>query len=137
MLRAIRYCSKFQLFINEREALRMALLLNKYPNQLIETQFSRVLQKFGIENELTTENYSQYRLQVILTPQQEKASVDYERNLFVHFTYCRNMRTFPIRFNALWDKYFAHSPINDINPVLGTRNAENLQLRFQNNLGKR
>lgn len=32
--------------LNERETLRMALLLNKYPNQLISSQFLRVLEKF-------------------------------------------------------------------------------------------
>ncbi|CAF4386938.1 unnamed protein product, partial [Rotaria sordida] len=31
LLRAIRYCSSFQVYLDEREKLRMALLLNKYP----------------------------------------------------------------------------------------------------------
>lgn len=132
LVRAIRYCSTFQLFINERESLRMALLLNKYPNQLIETQFFRVFEKFKVKNNITVENYERIRLQVIMTPYQEKVGIDHERNLFVHFTYCSNMRTFPIRFHSLWNKYFSNSPINDINPILGTRNSNNLQLEFHN-----
>ena len=131
LLRAIRYCSTFQLFLNERESLRMALLLNKYPNQLISSQFSRVLEKFNIQNDLTAENYQQYRLQIIMTPSEDKIKVDYEKNLFVHFTYCSSMRTFPTRFHMLWNKYFSNSPINDLNPILGTRNLNNLQLQFQ------
>ena len=87
----------------------------------------------GIKNKLTVENYIENRLQVIMTSYKERTSVDYENNLFIHFTYCRNMRTFPTRFNALWNKYFANSPINHVHPVLGTRNTENLQLRFRNN----
>jgi hypothetical protein len=40
------------------------------------------------------------------------------------------MRTFPTRFYALWQKYFGESPINDINPIVGTRNVNNLQRRL-------
>lgn len=130
-LRAIRYCSTFQLFINERESLRMALLLNKYPNQLISSQFLRVLEKFKIQSDLTAGNYQQHRSTIIATPIEEKIEVDYEKNLFIHFTYCSSMRTFPIRFHTLWNNYFSNSPINDLNPILGTRNLNNLQLQFQ------
>ncbi len=97
LLRAIRYCSSFNLFISERESLRMALLLNRYPDSIISN------------------------------PCEEARQVDYDKNLFIHFTYCTNMRTFPIRFHTLWSKYFSSSPINDISPVLGARNVLNLQ----------
>ena len=56
-----------------------------------------------------------------------KVPVDYEKTMFVHFTYCSNMRSFPKQFHKLWNKYFGESPINEIVPVLGTRNANNLQ----------
>ena len=56
-LRAIRYCSTFQLFINERETLRMALLLNKYPEDLIHKQFKLVMNKFKITEQTTAQNY--------------------------------------------------------------------------------
>ena len=46
LLRAIRYCSTFESYLKERESLRMALLLNKYPKYLIHDQFNWVLQKF-------------------------------------------------------------------------------------------
>ncbi|CAF1534992.1 unnamed protein product [Rotaria sp. Silwood1] len=35
LLRVIRYCSTFQTYLDEREKLRMALLLNKYPISLL------------------------------------------------------------------------------------------------------
>lgn len=127
---SIRYCSTFQLFINERESLRMSLLLNRYPNPLIDIQFRRVFEKFNVTSELTAENYNQIRLKIISTPNPEKDKIDYEKNLFIHFTYCCNMRIFPILFHTLWNKYFLNSPINDINPILGVRNANNLQLRL-------
>lgn len=85
MLRAIRYCSTFQLFINERESLRMALLLNKYPNKLIEAQMHRVFEKYGVENTITAEKYELIRLQVMMTPYQEKVAVDYEKKLIYSF----------------------------------------------------
>ena len=126
-LRAIRYCSSFQLFIKERESIRMALLLNKYPDNLIQTQFDSVLKKLNIIEPISIHNYQKIHLTIISTPLQEKSTVDYEKNLFIHFTYCTNMRTFPKRFYTLWEKYFSSSPINDINPILGTRNVHNLQ----------
>jgi hypothetical protein len=63
-------------------------------------------------------------------PFQEKQPIDHSRTMFVHFTCCSNMRTFPTRFYALWQKYFGESPINDINPIVGTRNVNNLQRRL-------
>ena len=103
-LRAIGYCSTFQLFVNERESLRMALLLNKYPGNLICRQFELVLDKFKIIEPVSVQNYNQIRLTIISSPQQQRADIDYENNLFIHFTYCSNMRTFLIRFHALWKK---------------------------------
>lgn len=91
LLRAIRYCSSFQLFLNERKSLRMALLLNKYPNQLVTSQFLRVREKFKIQNELTAENHEEHRLQILMAPTEDKIQVDYEKNLFVHFTYCSSI----------------------------------------------
>ena len=131
LVRTIRYCSTFQLFINERESLRMALLLNKYPNSLVQAQFSRVLEKFHIQLDITAVNYDEIRGKIISSPCQDEQEIDYQKNMFVHFTYCSSMRTFPIRFHTLWNKYFSTSPINDINPILGTRNVNNLQLQLQ------
>ncbi len=57
---SIHYISKriFQTYINERETLPMALLLNKYPVNFINEQFERVLTKFSIDQPVTRENYS-------------------------------------------------------------------------------
>jgi hypothetical protein len=131
LLRALRYCSSFQLYLNERESLRMSLLLNKYPNDLIEKQFIAVLEKFNVTVQITSLNYEHIRTQIHSQPDQTKSPVDFERNLFVHFTYCSNMRTFPIRFHTLWQKYFNESPINEIRPILGTRNVKNLHLQLR------
>jgi len=108
----------------------MALLLNKYPEDLISKQFQLVLQKFTITEQITVQNYEKIRSTIISTPRQEETGVDYENNLFAHFTFCSNMRTFPIRFHALWKKYFSTSPIGNINPILGTRNVNNLHRRL-------
>ncbi|CAF3917583.1 unnamed protein product [Rotaria sordida] len=126
LLRALRYCSIFQEYLNEREKLRMALLLNRYPNKFIDKQFNNVLSKLNIQS-LTCNNYVNCRQEVIDSPIKEKIPVDYEKTMFVHFTYCSSMRTFPIKFQALWNKYFGESPINDVLPALGTRNVKNLQ----------
>ena len=57
----------------------------------------------------------------------EKIVADYDKTMFVHFTYCSSMKNFPKQFHKMWNKYFGESPINEIVPVLGTRNANNLQ----------
>ena len=126
-LRAIRYCSTFQSYLNEREKLRMALLLNKYPGNLIDEQFNKVLLKFEINQPFNNHNYNTIREKIINTPIQEKVLIDHGKTMFIHFTYCSNMRTFPSKFHSLWQKYFSESSINDIVPTLGTRNVPNLQ----------
>ncbi|CAF1546900.1 unnamed protein product [Rotaria sp. Silwood1] len=102
-LRTIRYCSTFQVYLNEREKLRIALLLNKYPNRIIDEQFNHVLSKFNIDQPLDFNNHNLIRQKIIETPIKEKIPVDYGKIMFVHFTYC------------------------SISPILGTRNVKNLQ----------
>jgi len=133
LLRAIKYCSTFEAYLNEREKLRMALLLNKYPGEFIDNQFNRVLRKHDINQILTLNNYKALREKVIFSQRQKKITIDYGRTMFIHFTYCLNMKIFPMKFNDLWHKYFHESPINDIKPILGTRNADNLQRRLVKN----
>ena len=86
-----------------------------------------MLRKFGIDQILTINNYNTFRKKVINSPVEVKQPIDHRTNLFVHFTYCTNMKLFPNKFHDLWHQYFDQSPINDIIPVLGTRNAKNLQ----------
>ncbi|CAF4316766.1 unnamed protein product, partial [Rotaria magnacalcarata] len=130
LLRAIRYCSTFQAYLNEREKLRMALLLNKYPNAFIDEQFNHMLLKFDTDQPLNFTNYKRYRQKIIDSPIKEKVPINYEKTMFVHFTYCSSMKTFPFKFHVLWNKYFGESPINELLPVLGTRNVLNLQRRL-------
>ena len=127
LLGAIRYCSTFDGYLNEREKLRMALLLNKYPNKLIDQQFNKVLSKFNVNESLSTKNYDKIRTKVINAPLKRKVPVDYDKTMFIHFTYCSSMRSFPKQFHILSNKYFGESPINEIVPVVGTRNVNNLQ----------
>ena len=133
LFRAIKYCSTFETYLNEREELRMALLLNKYPGDFIDKQFSRVLRKCNIYQPLTFNNYNELRDKIMYIPMQVKVPIDYGRTMFIHFTYCLNMKTFPTKFHALWNKYFTESPINEIVPILGTRNVNNLQRRLVSN----
>ncbi|CAF1059731.1 unnamed protein product, partial [Didymodactylos carnosus] len=130
LLRAIRYCSTLQAYLEERGKRKMDLLLNKYPGKIIDQQFNLVLQKFNINQTFTIHNYNLLREQVINTSFKEKVPIDHRRTIFVHFTYCTNMATFPKKFHTLWNKYFGESPINDITPILGTRNTDNLQRRL-------
>ncbi|CAF0787626.1 unnamed protein product [Adineta steineri] len=96
-------------------------------SKFIDQQFNRVLQKFKINELLTTSNYSTLRQRVIDIPYQEKVPIDYTKTMFVHFTYCANMRTFPTKFHVLWIQYFGESRINEILPILVTHNFDNLQ----------
>ncbi|CAF4979401.1 unnamed protein product [Rotaria sp. Silwood1] len=130
LLRAIRYCSTFHTYVDEREKLRMALLLNKYPNQFIEEQFKINLVKWSIDQPLTFNNYNKYRQVIIEARIKEKALVNFEQIIFIHFTYCSTMKLFPQKFHKLWNKYFNNLPINEITPVLGTINVNNLHRRL-------
>ena len=58
LLRAIRYCSTFDLFIAERQRIRVALLLSKYPNKLMDQQFQILLEKYWKTSKLTFTRYS-------------------------------------------------------------------------------
>jgi hypothetical protein len=127
LLRAFRYCSTFQNYLNERESLRMALLLNRYPNKFIQRQFDHLFSKFEILEAISSDNYSRIRDQVMSVVPKEKNLIDYDAQMFVHFTYCSEMQFFPQQFHALWLKYFDASPIAGVTPVLGTRNVDNLQ----------
>ncbi|CAF1403495.1 unnamed protein product, partial [Rotaria sp. Silwood1] len=122
LLRALRYSSTFQEYLNERERLRMALLLNKYPNKFVEKQFENILTKLDINKPITAYNYSESRQKVMNSAIKEKLPINYQKTLFVHFTYCSSMKLFPVKFYELWNKYFGESPINEITPILGTRN---------------
>lgn len=133
LIRAIKYCSNFDTFLNERENLRLTLLLNKYPSQFIDKHFNRALQKYNTNQPLNKDNYNTIRKKIIYAPKKEKISIDYRKTIFIHFTYCLNMKTFPSKFHTLWRKYFNESPISDIMPVLGTRNTYNLQRRLVQN----
>ena len=127
LLRAIRYCSTFQSYIDERETLRMAFLLNRYPGNFIDEQFKRVWTKVNTNEDINAHNYIQIRQQIMDLPVKEKIAIEYDTHMFVHFTYCSSMRSFPRRFHELWKRYFSNSPLTDVAPILGTRNVDNLQ----------
>ncbi|CAF1203313.1 unnamed protein product [Adineta steineri] len=127
LLRAIRYCSSFEDYFDERGKLRMDLLVNKYPVKFIDKHFTRLLDKFNIHELLNMYNYNTLRQQVVDTPHEAKAAINYQKTLFVHFTYCQNMTTFPRHFHTLWNKYFEQSPINEVTPILGTQREEDKQ----------
>ncbi|CAF4795095.1 unnamed protein product [Rotaria socialis] len=84
LLRAIRYCSTFQAYLNECKKLRMALLMNKCPNKFIDEQFNDILLKLNIDRPLTFNNYANYREKVINSPVKQK-KIDYGKKMFVHF----------------------------------------------------
>ncbi|CAF1570822.1 unnamed protein product [Rotaria magnacalcarata] len=133
-LRAIRYCSTFKAFLDEREDLRMAPLLNKYPGNFIDNQFNRVLKKCNITQSLTSNNYNTIRKNIIYNIiKEEKIPTDHYRTMFIHFTYCLNIRTLPTKFHTLCNKYFSESPINEIIPIIGTLNVQNLQKQLVKN----
>ncbi|CAF1199245.1 unnamed protein product [Adineta ricciae] len=130
LIRGIRYCSTFEAYLHERDQLRLALLLNQYPIKFIDQEFNHVFYKFDIHQPLTSNNYNDIRQLILNSPKNIKQPVNYGQSMFFHFTYCSNMKTFPRKFRELWNKYFSESPINDIIPMLGTRNVPNLNLRL-------
>ncbi|CAF1538052.1 unnamed protein product [Adineta ricciae] len=130
LLRALRYCSTFESYLKERDNLRMVLILNHYPIQFIDQQFNYMFGKFNVKQAITSINYQQVREQIINSAVKVKEPIDYGHQMFIHFTYCSSMRSFPKKFHTLWNEYFSESPINDVSPILGTRNVKNLQRRL-------
>ena len=47
----------------------MALLLNKYPNSLLQEQFDRVLQQFIQKEQISLQNYNEVRQRTSITKQ--------------------------------------------------------------------
>ena len=91
LLRAIRYCSTFDGYLNEPEKLRIALLLNKYPNKLIDQQCNKVLSKFNINELLSIHNYDKIRTKTVNAPVKEKIPINYDK---------KNVCTFYILFEC-------------------------------------
>ncbi|CAF3643168.1 unnamed protein product [Rotaria socialis] len=118
LIRAIKYYSTFEAYLYEREKLRVALLLNKYPGEFLEKQFNRVFKKYDMNQPISNKNYSTLREKIIYADTNAKFIIYYNKTMFVHFTYCLNMKAFPIKFHTLWNKYFIESPINEMKPVL-------------------
>ncbi|CAF4503478.1 unnamed protein product, partial [Rotaria sp. Silwood2] len=78
----IKYCSTFDAYLYEREKLRMALLLNRYPGEFIDKQFSRVFQKYYITQPLSTKNYNISREKIRCARIQEKILIDHGQSVF-------------------------------------------------------
>ncbi|CAF1333695.1 unnamed protein product [Rotaria sordida] len=101
LLRTIRYCSTFEAYVHERESLRMAFLLNKYSNKCIDEQFNKTWSKFNIHETIDYNNYDRLRQKIIEHPEKEKTLIDYNKYMFIHFTYCLSMKQFPKQFHML------------------------------------
>lgn len=127
ILRAVRYCSTFPLYIQERESLRMSLLLNKYLDKAIQEQIDNMFKKINTKEPIHANSYNNVRSIIISNPYKPRQSVDCANNISIHFTFCSSMTNFSIHYHYLWDKYFSNSHINDSTPMLGTRNVQNLQ----------
>ncbi|CAF4499494.1 unnamed protein product, partial [Rotaria socialis] len=87
----------------------------------------RDLMKFDVPEPIHSHEYEKIRSTIISRQYQSQQPIDYENNIFIHFTFCSSMRQFPKEFHNLWQKYFNSTPITDIQPILGTRNVHNLQ----------
>ncbi|CAF0730774.1 unnamed protein product [Adineta steineri] len=84
IVRAMEFCSIFDTYLYERENLRVALLLNKYPGEFIDKQINQML---------TTNNYGIIREEILNNPCQEKVPIDYCGTMFVHFAFYSNINT--------------------------------------------
>ncbi|CAF3024274.1 unnamed protein product [Rotaria sp. Silwood2] len=128
LVRAIRYSSSYNTFKREEAYICMSLLLNKYPIQFVLEQFERVLQKFQCAVP-TQKNYSKIR-RIFLNAAvngEKKAEIDFEVNIFCHFSFLKGMQDFPTRFHQLWKDCFSDTAICNIKPIVGSKRLDNLQ----------
>jgi len=63
-------------------------------------------------------------------PEKEKIPINYDKQMFSHFTFCMSMKQFLKHFYQLWHQYFGNSSIADITPILDVKNVKNLQQKL-------
>ncbi|CAF4513847.1 unnamed protein product [Rotaria magnacalcarata] len=77
---------------------------------------------------LLSEQHNEFR-DKILDPQwnkKDKHSIDFNKDIFVHFTYTPSLTRFGAKFHQLWQEIFEETPLGDISVVFAHRLSDNL-----------
>ena len=56
--------------------------------------------------------------------------MDFDTQLFFHFSYCDGMEVFNKIFHKLWQDSFTYSALSTIRPTIGHRNCDSLQQKL-------
>jgi hypothetical protein len=132
LLRAVRICSHSENLEEEIEKVRITLLLNKYPSYFIDKHFNRFFETLtGQKNSklLLSEQHSIFRDKV-LDPQwnkKDKNSIDFNKDILLHFTYTPSLAFFGAKFHSLWQEIFEQTPLSDISVIFAHRLTDNLK----------
>jgi hypothetical protein len=128
-LMSVSYFNKYTKRVGK--ALCILLIYLRQTNRLLKSKnWEQHIDFVSLEDRQVSLFSLFYREKIIRFPATEKIPVDFGKSMFVHFTFCAKMKSFPSKFYTLWNKYFTESPIDEIKPVLGTRNVNNLQQRL-------
>ncbi len=133
LLRAVRICSHSIDLREEIEKIRITLLLNKYPSDFIDRHFKRFLETLTGQKDfklLLSEQHNFFRNKV-LDPQwnkkKDKNSINFNKDILVHFTYTPCLARFGARFHSLWQEIFEETPLSDISVIFAHRLTDNLK----------
>lgn len=133
IIRAMRYSSDIISFNKEETYITMALLLNGYPLNIIQRQFQKA---FTDMNCTWPDEYSYQTIRKTFLAhfhakkEKKTKKIEFDRNLILHFSYCKGMETFAAQFHKLWNELFRHFALSNINPIIGYRNCDSLQQRL-------
>jgi len=135
VLRATRICSDPKDLQAEIDKIRVMLLLNKYPPAFIDKHTGRFFQDLTGENTSATllgNNHSAYRTLVMDEKwnKKEKRKVDFNTDIFLHFSYTPSLAHFGSHFHQIWQEIFEGTPLDDIPVIYANRLTDSLKHLF-------
>lgn len=131
-LRATRICSHAEDLRDELDKIRIIFLLNKYPPQFIDRQIERFLKDLTGEktsHKLLGTDYQKFR-EAVMDPtwnKKEKRNVDFNKDIFVHFSYTHSLANFGSHFHQIWQEIFEGTPLDDIPITYANRLTDSLK----------
>lgn len=132
LLRAVRICSHRDNLEEEIEKVRITLLLNKYPPNFIDRHFKRFFETLTGEKDpklLLSDRHNEFRDKVLDEGwnKKEKAEINFNKDIMLHFTYTPSLARFGSRFHQIWQEIFEETPLSDIPVIFAHRLTDNLK----------
>lgn len=128
LLRALRYSSTLDSYLQEKSEILVALMLNGYSFDSVERGFESALGKLGVTEAMSSFSYDRIRETALAYKGKKQVDRDRDRTFFVHFSFCEGMQRFPTGFHRLWNETFKEkgTALRYITPMVSSNNTGNL-----------